>query len=256
MNQLDHFPAARAGRYLLLLWALAFVQPGAGAESSQLKVIELFTSHGCSSCPPAERLLGELLDAHSDLIGLEFHVDYWNDLVHGSDGNFIDPFSDPSFSERQRHYNASQLKGRPGVYTPQAIINGRVAAVGSSRGHIEKALNQRTPQLLQISFDNAEQSGQLRIVLSGDASARSQLQGVPVQLFSFIDNATTNITGGENRDLQLKNRNIVTNLQVLGAVGTSIEQIFTLPAPGPGKGCVVVVQEISASPIHAAATCP
>jgi len=82
-------------------------------------VVELFTSQGCYSCPPADEYLAEIIEKQPEVVALEYHVDYWDDLHYGAAGVWKDPFSDPSYSARQRRYNSLGLKGRPGVYTPQ-----------------------------------------------------------------------------------------------------------------------------------------
>ena len=78
-------------------------------------VMELFTSQGCYSCPPAEALLGKLIAENPELIALEFHVDYWDDLVYGSHGQWKDPFSSRDNSLRQHAYNQQRIDGRRGV---------------------------------------------------------------------------------------------------------------------------------------------
>jgi len=82
------------------------VMPHGAAAAEQLTVIELFTSQSCYSCPPAEKLLGELAQ-RSDIIALEHHVDYWDDLVYGSAGRWKDVFSSPESTDCQRRYNQS-----------------------------------------------------------------------------------------------------------------------------------------------------
>ena len=145
-------PAFAALATLFLLAAFMLLHSAAAqadeVEPGGLKFIELYTSHGCSSCPAADQLLAEFLSEEKALIALEFHVDYWNRLVHGSDGSFTDPFSSAAYSERQRQYNSTSLRGRPGVYTPQVIVNGRFATVGSNHRQITKALAHPVDQLL------------------------------------------------------------------------------------------------------------
>ena len=85
-------------------------------------VVELFTSQGCSSCPPAEAFLGELA-TRPNVVALEFHVDYWDYI------GWQDPFGSPAYTKRQRGYSASM--GTPYVYTPQMVIQGRIHEVGS-----------------------------------------------------------------------------------------------------------------------------
>lgn len=97
-------------------------------------VVELFTSQGCSSCPPADDFLGELAK-RDDVVALAFHVDYWDYI------GWKDPFGDPLHSARQRAY-AARLRQRT-VYTPQMVIDGVTHAVGSRRGEVEATIRER-----------------------------------------------------------------------------------------------------------------
>jgi len=226
-------------------------------SGEDVKIIELYTSHGCSSCPPAEVLLGELLANDDELLALEFHVDYWNNLIHGSDGNFIDPYSKASYSKRQRDYNVSRLAGRPGVYTPQAVINGAIAAVGSNRRHIGKALRKKAPAAFLIKLQPHEtQTSSMQITVSGNEQRRQALEGTDIVLVRYIDAATTQITGGENNRLELHNHHIVTDVQPLGQISAVSDMSYIVDVPNEGEGCVVLVQEGARSPIYAALECP
>lgn len=226
------------------------------SASGNLKLIELYTSHGCSSCPPAEKFLSELMNEHEGLLALEFHVDYWNDLIHGKDGNFVDPYSQEAHSMRQREYNSAKLKGRPGVYTPQAIVNGRIATVGSNRRNVTKALGNPVEQMLQIHIEPMEVTSTLSIRIEGSADRKEKLRGTDIMLASYVDEATTEITGGENSNKILTNRHIVTSLQVIGEVSAQSPMMFSIPQPDDDKGCVVFVQESARTPIYAAYECP
>lgn len=229
------------------------------AKPGSLRLVELFTSHGCSSCPAADRLLGELLENDESLLALEYHVDYWNTLVHGSDGNFVDPFSKPEYSMRQRAYNVGRMAGRPGVYTPQMIINGRMAVVGSNRKRVRKALNQSLDALLDISVRGTaakEFPRSLVVSISGDSEQRAALEGTDIMLVRYLDSAVTHITGGENRNLKLENHHIVISMARLGEVDTTGNLQFTIDEPQDGEGCVVMVQEGATTPVYAAAECP
>jgi hypothetical protein len=226
-------------------------------SGESVKIIELFTSHGCSSCPAADRLLGELLESDEDLMALEFHVDYWNSLVHGSDGNFVDPFSKSEYSMRQREYNVSRLAGRPGVYTPQAVINGVTAAVGSNRRHIAKALKNRRPAALLITLHpSAADETVLQVGITGEQRQLEVLRGTDIMLIKYFDSAQTHITGGENRDLILTNHHVVYEVLRLGQVSSTSEMSYNITVPAQGEGCVVLVQEGALSPVFAAVECP
>ena len=118
MSIINNFPSASTG------------DANAGDRNGAV-VVELFTSQGCYSCPPAEKFLGDLAEQET-VIALDFHVDYWDNLVHGADGKWKDPFSRPAYTQRQRVYN-QRIRGTGNVYTPQMVIDGRLEAVGSRR---------------------------------------------------------------------------------------------------------------------------
>lgn len=247
------------GRLALFLM-LTITASGAFAETAtsgkSVKLIELFTSHGCSSCPRADKFLGELLENDPELLALEYHVDYWNTLVHGSAGNFVDPFSSAEYTLRQREYNAAKLYGQPGVYTPQAVINGQYAAVGSDQHHITKALNKKQTAAFEISQEsNASDASILQVTVSGDQQLRQALAGTDITLVRYIDSASTTITGGENQNLELVNHHIVFEVTQLGQISDDEDMVYTIGAPIEGEGCVVLVQEGAFSPVYAALEC-
>jgi hypothetical protein len=148
----------RASISFLLFVALTCFQLRALAESDAPVVIELFTSQGCYSCPPADKLLGELKDV-GNLIVLACHVTYWNYL------GWQDTFSRQFCDDRQRNYQA-QLIGNPGVYTPQVVVSGRYGAVGSRASRVKRLIslaNTNTPaRRIKLSIAN---DGQLKIEL-------------------------------------------------------------------------------------------
>jgi hypothetical protein len=104
---------------------------GAAAAAERPVVVELFTSEGCSSCPPADALLAELA-ARPDVLALSFHVDYWDRL------GWKDPFSSPAATARQQGYARSFATGS--VYTPQIVVDGHWQMVGSDREAVEQAI--------------------------------------------------------------------------------------------------------------------
>jgi len=233
-----------------IVLSATFSSPVVKADS----VIELFTSHGCYSCPPAEALLKELLEQDSSIIALEFHVDYWNSLVHGAAGSWEDPFSKPAYSMRQRSYNGRSLAGRSGVYTPQAVINGKYAAVGSNRSNVQAALDAPVESGVSVNIEKVDEQWQVSV---NNESASAVAAEADVWMVRFYKSKTTDITAGENKGLVLENHNIVFSMDPIGTVPES--DSITLNADidnDPNIGCAVLIQDQFHSPILAAAKCP
>jgi len=120
----------------LLIAASLLLASSLQAQDRVPVLVELFTSEGCSSCPPADILLAELqghkAEPNLDFIVLSEHVDYWDNL------GWKDPFSSKSFTQRQETY--ARIEGNRDIYTPQAVIDGRFSTVGSDRSNVLKAL--------------------------------------------------------------------------------------------------------------------
>ncbi len=163
-------------------------------------VLELFTSEGCSSCPPADRLLPELVKIDSNIIPLSFHVDYWNRL------GWTDPFSNSEYSERQRAY--SWHFNLESVYTPQLIINGRNELVGSNRGGAESAIKEalKEKSKVRLTVDNVRtDNGKISFIAytEGDFN-KSDILAALVQ-----KRATMKVRAGENSGTTLSHINVV-----------------------------------------------
>ncbi len=231
-------------------------------------VVELFTSQGCYSCPPAEKLLGQLIENDPDLIALEFHVDYWDSLVYGSHGSHKDPFSDPENTYRQRLYNLANLAGTTGVYTPQTVINGRYASVGSRKSVIEKGIEvlNRPDIEVNITVDPTSAAGQtetdLHIELAGE---HTQVPGsAHVWIAVFDIEKTTVITTGENHGKTLTSHHVVRKFNQLtpenGIAGLvkadNVLQLSHQVDLQEGQGCAVLLQEVTTGPVYGAAYCP
>ncbi len=242
----------RRGLPALLAFGLGLlcVGPLAADPAPRAVVVELFTSQGCYSCPPAEAFLGELA-RRDDVIALEFHVDYWNDLVYGAAGRWADPFSDPLYSDRQRRYARQISPGR--VYTPQMVIDGAAEHVGSRREGVLAAIaaaKESGPRPLALRFAAAD--GGLAVTLEGDYGRPGD-----VWLVTFRRAQVTAVTAGENKGKTLTNHHIVTGLKRIGAWRGETTTI-TLPGdrPNPDGGCAVLVQNANLGPILGAAACP
>jgi len=176
--------------------------PAAGAEP--VAVVELFTSEGCSSCPPADENLRRIAAAADRsgrrVFALSFHVDYWNDL------GWADPFSSAASSERQRRYARALGSG---VYTPQMVVNGRLQLLGSDAQAadeaIGEALRERPAGRIDLSVERSE--GSRRVVVgwrASGAAARTRLNVALVHDAERVD-----VTRGENHGHTLAHRNVV-----------------------------------------------
>lgn len=165
-------------------------------------LVELFTSQGCSSCPPADALLSQLGRRGSlegvAIVPLSFHVDYWNYI------GWRDPFSSPAWTGRQKAYAEKLSKGR--LYTPQLIIAGRAHAVGSRRGPIASALaglGQRKAAPLSASMTTTRDAVTVRI----RGASPSKTSHVWVALYE--NGIETRVPRGENAGQTLKNDYVV-----------------------------------------------
>jgi hypothetical protein len=159
-------------------------------------VVELFTSEGCSSCPPADALLAELAN-RTDVLALSFHVDYWDRL------GWKDPYSSREATARQNHY--ATLLALATVYTPQIVVDGKWQAVGSDRADVEHALDLARRSLTEIPVALALDHGQAQITLGpgGDGVA------VAVLLIGFDRRHVTAVRRGENSGRTLAHVDVV-----------------------------------------------
>ena len=167
-------------------------------------VVELYTSQGCSSCPPSDAFLGELAQ-RKDIIALAFHVDYWDYI------GWVDPFAKPAFTERQRSY-ARSLRQRY-VYTPEMVVDGIAHDSGIDRstvnGFVGKARTQNAPRLPITIAD----SGPAGLTVSVPAYATDQK--LDIWLVAFDPQHRTQVARGENRGRELIDYNVVRNLVLL-----------------------------------------
>lgn len=179
--------------------AVAVSEPTAVADGAPV-VLELFTSQGCSNCPPADALLSEIGAAGKGVIPLAYHVDYWNHL------GWSDPFSSHEFSERQSAYaRAFDLDGE---YTPQAVIGGASQCVGSDGRSISRAIDAaRSAASLKRVDLHASLSGEgpptLRIRLGAQSWRGSGAGTREVMVAIFENGLVTKIGGGENGGRQI-----------------------------------------------------
>jgi hypothetical protein len=166
-------------------------------------VVELFTSQGCSSCPPADVVLSELGKESfgGTVIPLAFHVDYWNQI------GWTDPFSSPRWSDRQRAYAASMKSSQ--VYTPQVVINGREQLVGSygSRVRAEIAKQLKNDAAGSVTIRDIHRTGN-ELTVQVDASMPTG-RTAAVYVVLFENGVITSVKSGENSGRTLTNDFIV-----------------------------------------------
>lgn len=223
---------------------LPLIPAQAGSDAVRPVVVELFTSQGCSSCPPADRLLGELA-GQPGVIALAHHVDYWDYI------GWKDPFARPDATVRQRLY--SQNLGLRFVYTPQIIIDGWMDVVGSRRTEVVQGVNtaRSAAEHLVIEIDSSS-TGTRVIIPAGDAPA----EGATVWLAIFDDEQRTQIERGENSGRELIDSHVVREFVSLGTwEGAAMELPVDLAsAIDQGRGgCAIIVQEGRAGRILGAA---
>src|SRR5579859_3707894 len=203
---------AIAGIYIAIVLAKT-TEPGVPRRTV---VVELFTSEGCSSCPPADELLGhlrqELPAKNVQVIPLGFHVDYWN-----SQG-WKDRFSSAEFTQRQEQYTRA-LKVE-GPYTPEMVVDGAVEFVGNDAGQAQRTIRQQASELetaqVKITLAGADQ---LTVQVKGPASSKA---GALVMLAITEDNLSTQVFSGENGGRKLHHAAVVRELQELGMLHNGI----------------------------------
>ena len=195
-------------------------------------VLELFTSEGCSSCPPADAVLAKLSEEYKgNVYALGFHVDYWNRL------GWTDSFSNADYSRRQEKY-ATQLHLNS-IYTPQLIINGKTEIIGSNerkvRDAVTKELKKSTVTLIQ---SQAKQNGSvIAVSYAIDKSSNDILNIALVQ-----SNASTNVKNGENNGHILHHINVVRDFKTL-ELKNSLNGTINLNIPEHlvAKDCKVII---------------
>ncbi len=177
--------------------------PGYARAESYPVVVELFTAQGCSACPPADAFLTEL-SKRKDVIPLALHVDYWDYL------GWPDSFASKTFSNRQRAY--ARAHGKHTIFTPQMIIQGSVATVGSRADEVMRAISTRVGQPSELSLDVVRKAGMLRISLS------TAKPGEPcvIVLVRYDPAREITITAGENAGRHMRYTNVVTQWEVIG----------------------------------------
>ena len=203
-------------------------------------MVELFTSEGCSSCPPAEAYLGELAQ-RPEVLALAYHVDYWDDL------GWHDRFALPQAVQRQRAY--ARALGLSSVYTPQTVIDGQENFIGSDRRSIARALEGRRSG---VSFALSARDGEVVV----DFREQANVAPSDVVLVAYQRSAISRIGRGENAGRTLEEYNIVRGLRSLGPWAGERRQYHCSASslPPEATDVAVIVQPLGQAPIIGAAT--
>ncbi|WIY52797.1 DUF1223 domain-containing protein [Devosia sp. YIM 151766] len=209
------------------------VAPGAESMPGQSRaVVELFTSQGCSQCPPADALLTSLAE-RGDVVALAYHVDYWDYI------GWEDTFAHKGFSDRQRAYAKSWGSSR--IYTPQMVVNGSEGVVGSRREEVQDAL---ASAQLPLAVSLTRQGDMLKVEVPAD----EMLDDAQIWLVRYLDRADVAIAAGENAGKNMVYTKVVTDKQILGMWEARTGAEIKLPLAGltnsePGNnGLAVLVQ--------------
>jgi hypothetical protein len=209
----------------ILMFLAAMLLAAAAAAETRPVVVELFTSQGCSSCPPADALLGELAKRR-DVVALGFHITYWDGA------QWRDPLSLREATERQYAYDKRLTGGQ--VYTPQMVIDGTEDVIGSDRGAVLAALASAKPAAIAPAAFAADR----RSVTIGAGTAPSAGN---VLLARYVLARATQVRGGENAGRAAADFNGVTALLALGTwTGKTVS--FPIDPPGEGEGVAVLIQ--------------
>lgn len=162
-------------------------------DNGRTVLVELFTSEGCSSCPPADRVLADLVgDEAIDVAAIAFHVDYWNYL------GWSDRFSSERWSERQRKYADAFSTSR--IYTPQLLFDGRDLHVGAQRQRVRQAIDHSRrdapARTLELTAQRMPRSVAVSVDIGKATSANPATQSLMVAL--VVDALSTDVKRGEN----------------------------------------------------------
>ncbi len=230
------------------LAAAGLARPAWSARSKPAVVVELFTSQGCSSCPPADAFMEELR-RHDNVIGLTLNVDYWDYL------GWRDTLGSAEYSRRQRVYASKRGDGQ--VYTPQMVINGRRHAVGSRRGQVLNAVQEETDrtagQTVPIDISRSGSDVVVEVAAAGDSVESRE---ATVWMVMVKDAVPIDIKRGENTGKQITYFNVARKFMPAGAWhGTALRLEYPekeLMAAGV-SGCCVLLQVDGNGPIIGAA---
>lgn len=215
--------------------------PAVALAAQRPVVVQLFTSLGCSDCPPADALLARLSSQDHDVLGLDLHVTYWNDAA------WADPYSLRSVDELQNGYAA--LRHDSEVYTPEAVVDGGQPFVGSNADAMAAAIAQAKARIAAAPPIPASIRVDAREL---DVTIGSGIGAGTVWLFGFNPVRTTRVQGGENAGASITEVNVVSSMTRLGDWrGHALKLHTNLPA---GARFAIILQRADGTILAAAAT--
>src|ERR1700727_308071 len=184
---------------------VAIVRP---AHADPRAVVELFTSQGCSSCPPADKIIGESAK-DPFAMAMSMPIDYWDYL------GWMDTLADARFSARQKGY--SQVRGVREVYTPQVVVNGSVHVVGSDRDGIENAIDatRKDEGVMSVPVTMTQAGKEINVSVAASGKGPAAMHG-EVWICSISKAVPISIGRGENRGREITYYNVVRNLLKVG----------------------------------------
>lgn len=234
-------PARLLPSLALVLVCLGLALPVRAGDGTGPVVVELFTSQGCSTCPPADKMLHRLAE-RDDVIALALHVDYWDYI------GWTDIFAQPQFTKRQKHY--AHAAGSRVVYTPQMIIGGETHVIGNRPMEVMDAIGAHAARPYPVHLALRAEGG--RLLVSAPVP-ETPLGEMVVQIVRYRPLETVEITRGENAGHTYDYANIVTALEVVGRWTGETPLALDL-GRGADEPTVAIVQMAGFGPIVGAAT--
>lgn len=203
-------------------------------------LVELFTSQGCSACPPADAYMHDLIQ-RDDVIALALHVDYWDYI------GWKDIFAKPAFTARQKAY--AKAGGRRSIYTPQMVIAGKDHVAGTHRDDAAILIQRHGMRDTGVTLSAKRDKGVITIQAKADKAGDAPLE---IFLVRYIPQETVEITRGENAGHKVDYVNIVTDWSRIGTWDMNSPLTFEYRIEGEAPG-VVVLQDADHGPVMAAA---
>lgn len=203
---------------------------GAANAADDVVMVELYTSQGCSSCPPADANLGKLAQ-REDVLALSMHVDYWDYL------GWRDTFADPMHTKRQIAYR--DYWGARVIYTPQMVVHGQFDVPGYKPDMISEAIGSAQRLEKRVGIEIRQDGGMLKAIVTSQGPVTNST----IWMASYDRTATVAIQRGENAGEQITYHNVVDKLMRVGPRETDAAQEVALPLPEQNGGVAIWLQD-------------